>query len=310
MLKNSPGACGTPSQRWIRQVLALEEFVRGGRGWQVTEIQALVWKVPKAKHKEKAAGADSSHLQGCHEFPPSRGVIPSGSWKDSRILRGGGLSRPSVNRGSSEREEQGVAGSWAQPGCGSCWAEAGLGSGDGLNIQQDWPGLPGPCEHCRSAFQRKGFWMAVENELEPGRELKWVSLHMYFFPFLPLEEITTRANRQLASHVSSKYLFLSVYILSTAVILHCRGSIHPCWTHSIRFRGQGWYLWAQRHLDNAMAFSHLLSREAHTLCCTQLTEREVEEDLWWDEKRGCDEGDENKNLLRLCRPIGPDHLLS
>lgn len=84
------------------------------------KIQALAQEVPKAESKQRAAGTDSSNnLQGCHEFPARRGVIPCGSWKDCRLLRRDGLSRPSAKRGSSEREEQGVARSWAQLGHGS-----------------------------------------------------------------------------------------------------------------------------------------------------------------------------------------------
>lgn len=88
-----------------------------------------------------------------------------------------------MNRGSSEGEGQGVGRNWAQSRGGNSPAKWGWGIGNGLNIQEDWPWLPEPLEHFRSALKRKVSAMGVKKELESGRELKCVSLHMYFFFF-------------------------------------------------------------------------------------------------------------------------------
>lgn len=112
-----------------------------------------------------------------HEGPPRRRVSPLGSWRDRRIWgEESSLGWGSRNRGSSEGEGQGVARNWAQSGCSSSPAKWGWGVGNGLNIPGRLALTPGPLEHFRSAFKRKGSATGVKNELERihwiGRELK------------------------------------------------------------------------------------------------------------------------------------------
>ena len=76
--------------------------------------------------------------------------------------------------------------------------------------------------------------MGIKDELESGRELKCVSLHMYFFfLFCYLKKRSQMQSDNCSVIIGSKYLFQNMYLLSIAVILHHRGSLHFSWSHSI-----------------------------------------------------------------------------
>lgn len=165
-----------------------------------------------------------SLIPGVCEVPPRRRVKPSGSGRD-RILRG------EISRQREQRVRRQL-----RPGRTGCGKELGSGwlwqqlSPEGVGIR---PGLehPGRLALTPWAFQtfqicfgKKSLRsvMSIKNGLQSGRELKCLSLGLFFFSFLScyLKKGSHLQINNWPVIAYSKYLFLNIHLLSTTAILH------------------------------------------------------------------------------------------
>lgn len=134
--------------------------------------------------------------------PPRGGLIPSAARKGSRILRGGGLSRPGTQCEQRWRRV-GRRGCGKERGWARMWqplSQAGVGSEDSWAIHKiglDSLGLP------------KIWDLLLEGEaLSRVSRMNWNQRESWngylcmcnFFSFLLFEKAITHANQQLASH--------------------------------------------------------------------------------------------------------------
>lgn len=155
--------------------------------------------------------------------------------REQRQLRGGRTGRG---------EELGSVSRWQQP------SQVGVGD-------WEWTEYPGRLALAPWAFGT--FQICFEKEslchgCQEGTGIRkrvemCIFAYVFFFLFCYLKKRSQMQIDNCPVITGSKHIFLDMYLLSKAGVLHCRGSLHPGWSHSTWLRGHSWHLLAKGALQ-------------------------------------------------------------